>query len=415
MRKLLLLAAIAAVSILEPAIAQTPPLEERITTRAIENALRLDYDGATFSGAAFGALLEEGKAAQFFLLGEEHGIAENPKLAAQLFAALRSAGYRKFAIEISNPMAAAVDRAAKDGEQALKAFLKVPGQGVAFFTMKEEAELLAAARASAPREARLFWGLDYEVGGDRHLVSLLERKRRPKSADAAFAALKAAQAESWANYAQTGSPQYIFSFSGDPELIRTLRNAWPRADAETLEILEALEETFEINRLWIVRQGFASNERRSEFMRQTFLRLWRAEKAAGRAPKTFFKFGASHLVRGRNMSEVYDLGALLPEIAALEGGRAFSLLVLPGAGSSTAVFDPTAFVYRTAPPKDGYMQGLEPIYAAAAPGAFTLIDLRPLRALLPRWREGVDPELMRVVHGFDAVLILSGSTPSSNL
>jgi hypothetical protein len=68
-----------------------------------------------------------------------------------------------------------------------------------------------------------------------------------------------------------------------------------------------------------------------------------------------------------------------------------------------------------APPKDDYMQGLEPILAAAHPDAFTLIDLRPLRPLLGRWREGTDPELMRVVHGFDAVLVLSGSTPSSNL
>jgi hypothetical protein len=61
------------------------------------------------------------------------------------------------------------------------------------------------------------------------------------------------------------------------------------------------------------------------------------------------------------------------------------------------------------------MEGLEPILGAADPDAFTLIDLRPLRPLLGRWREDTHPELMRVVHGFDALLVLSGSTSSTNL
>jgi hypothetical protein len=44
-----------------------------------------------------------------------------------------------------------------------------------------------------------------------------------------------------------------------------------------------------------------------------------------------------------------------------------------------------------------------------------LINIRPLRPLPGRWREGVHPELMRAVHGFDAALILTGSTPSSQI
>jgi hypothetical protein len=74
-----------------PALAQSPApqpsVAERLSTEAKANRLKLAYDSRTFSGEAWDRLLAEGKAAQVFLLGEEHGIAENPMMAAQLFSA----------------------------------------------------------------------------------------------------------------------------------------------------------------------------------------------------------------------------------------------------------------------------------------------------------------------------------------
>jgi hypothetical protein len=390
-------------------------LAERITEAAAANRQRLEFDGKKFSGPAWESLIAEGKRAQFFLLGEEHGIAENPKLTAALFTALTPDSYARFMIEVSPPMATALDEAARDGVEGLQKMFATPGSEPAFYGMAEEAAMLAQVRAAVQGEAPVFWGADYEVGGDRLLIATLENKSRPTAADAALAALRAASDAAWAQYQDTRNPQFIFSFAGDPALARSLRDAWPGRDAETSAILDTLEETLAINRLWVDGQGFASNERRSAFMRRNFIAGWQAEKAAGRRPKVFAKFGASHLVRGRNNSEVYDLGTLLPEAAALEGGHAFHLLLLPGVGASTAVFNPSTWSYDPAPPKDDYMQGLEPILGAAHPDAFTLIDLRPLRPLLGRWREDTHPELMRVVHGFDALLVMSGSTPSSNL
>jgi hypothetical protein len=391
------------------------PLAERITEAAAANRQLLEFDGENFSGPAWETLVAAGRDAQFFLLGEEHGIAENPKFAGALFAALTPAGYSRFMIEVSPPMARALDSAARDGVEGLQRFYATPGSEPAFYGMAEEAALLATARAAVNDPAPVLWGVDYEVGGDRLLIATLEQKSKPKAAEQALAALKAASDASWAQYEETRNPQFIFSFAGDPALVRSVQEAWPEQDEETRSILDTLEQTFAINRLWVEGQGFASNERRSAFLRRNFITEWNALQAAGRTPKVFAKLGASHLVRGRNYSEVYDLGTLMPEAAALAGGRAFHLLVLPGAGAQTAVFNPSAWSYDPAPPKDGYLQGLEPILGAADPGAFTLIDLRALRPLLGRWREGTHPELMRVVHGFDALLVLSGSTPSSNL
>ncbi|HEX5718499.1 MAG TPA: hypothetical protein VF179_20215 [Thermoanaerobaculia bacterium] len=57
--------------------------------------------------------------------------------------------------------------------------------------------------------------------------------------------------------------------------------------------------------------------------------------------------------------------------------------------------------------------GLGPIVGQPLPEGFTLIDLRSLRPLFSAARtKKTDPELMRIVHGFDAILVLTGSRPS---
>jgi hypothetical protein len=48
--------------------------------------------------------------------------------------------------------------------------------------------------------------------------------------------------------------------------------------------------------------------------------------------------------------------------------------------------------------------------------SFTLIDLRPIRPLVFGARhKALDADLVRVIHGFDSLLVLSGSNPSQNL
>lgn len=393
---------------------QSLTLDEQLTQSAAENRYRLEYADGAFSGPAWEKLLQEARAAQFFLLGEEHGIAENAQFVAALFKELTSAGYSKVAIEVSPPIAAKLDRVLReDGLEGLRALYATPGGEPAFFGMKEEAEFIAAARDAVKGRAPVLWGADYEVAGDRQLIAMLGAKRKPGDAEDALAALRQASDQSWTKYFKTGGPQFIFSFSGDPELVRAVKAAWPRRDAEASWILDTLEETLEINKLWVTGNGWASNERRGAFLRSNFLRHWSAEREKGNTPKVFAKFGASHLVRGRNNSETYDLGALLPELAEIHGGKTFSVLVLPGAGAMTAVLNPTDFSYVPAPAKDGYAQGIGPVTHAAYENAFTLIDLRPLRPLLGFGATDASENLKRTVHGFDMLLVMSGSTPSA--
>jgi hypothetical protein len=50
-----------------------------------------------------------------------------------------------------------------------------------------------------------------------------------------------------------------------------------------------------------------------------------------------------------------------------------------------------------------------------SPDAFTLIDLRPLRSLVfGQCHKTRDADLVRTIHGFDALLVLTGSTAAAS-
>ena len=393
---------------------ETASLERWIGDTAATNRYRLDFDGADFSGPGWQRLLSEGRKSQFFLLGEEHGIAENAKLAARLFEALTDSGYSRFLIEISPPMANIVDEALFNGGlDGLRRLYAEPGGEPAFFGMAEEAEMLAAVRSALPGKAPVLWGADYEVASDRALLRTLSSRSKPPAAQEALATLAEASTTGWNRHAETGQPEFIFTFSGDPELVRNVESAWPLRDADSAWILDTLEATLEINQYWAAGEGYQSNARRAALLRQNFIRHWREAKIAGHAPRVIAKFGANHLVRGQNMTQTFDLGSLLPELAALVGRRSFSVMVIPGKGSSTAVLNASSWRYEPSPPKNSYARGLEPLMVALLSDAFTLIDLAPIRAVLSSNPGLADDRLQRVVFGYDMLLVMSGSTAAT--
>jgi hypothetical protein len=374
----------------------------------------LAFDGQRFSGAGYDWLLRRGAEAQAFLIGEEHGIAENAKLAAALFAALVPRRYYVLAIETSPPIAAALDQTIlRGGLPALEQFVTTPGSQAVFFGLREEAEWLAAARAAVPTMQPLLWGLDYELSADRYLIGQLKARPKPAAAVRALAALEASSSALWRRYAETHNPQFIFSFAGDPALVDAVTRAWPSAEPSTRTILATLEETLAINRLYVEGKGYESNVRRSRFMRSNLLRYWRALQRRDPHARLFMKMGASHMIRGLSPTGVFDVGTLVPELLAERGGRSFHLLVLAGRGSETGNFDPTQFRYVPGH-REQYSEGMDPFYAAAPPGGFTLFETAQLRPIIQS-SSGLHPALARTIHGFDAILVMTGSHASTGL
>ena len=59
-----------------PTAAPAPTFEQRLAARAAENRYAVTFQNGAFSGPGWDLLLAEGRAARFFLVGEEHGVAE---------------------------------------------------------------------------------------------------------------------------------------------------------------------------------------------------------------------------------------------------------------------------------------------------------------------------------------------------
>jgi hypothetical protein len=413
---------LAAVLCISYASAQTPPapsFEERLAAKAAESRHAVHFKDGAFSGPGWDLLVKEGQASRFFLVGEEHGVAETPAVVRELFRKLQPAGYRHLALEISPPMATVLDGLAREGLPKVASFFQEYPPGVAFFTLKEEAELLVAARAAVSSKEPVLWGLDYEVTADRFLFDRMRTKAPAGPAREAVEALYQKSAAAWKTVSETKNPGAFFSFSMTPDILAGVRQAWPDPDAESALALDVIGETLAINQLFVTNQNWESNERRAQLNRRNFLRLWNEAVAAtpeGSAPRVMLKFGASHMIRGRNVTEVFDLGNLASEMAAAEGGKSFHLLVIGGAGTEHAIFNPMELSYVPAPVDLADEEGLGSIIGQPFPEGFTLIDLRPLRPLFSAARtKKSDPELMRIVHGFDAILVLTGSRPSKML
>jgi hypothetical protein len=371
------------------------------------------------AGRGWDWLVQEARDARFTLIGEEHGVVETAQFSAALFNALRGSGYSRMAVELSPIMAQDIEAAARrNGVQGVADFLAVPGASGALYDMREEAQFLAAAVNAVPRSEHVLWGLDREIFSDRYLISKLEA-RVPRRAKESFTRLKEASTNAWARHKQNPGPENLFSLSQDPAVVSAVRTAWPNPDRESDTILRTLEESLAISAAARTSGAWDSAQRRAQWNRNNLATRLREEHGRGAPPKVMLKFGYNHMIRGANYFNVFDLGAMTDEVAALEGGRAFHILVLPGPGSRQAVFGPgRSFVPVSSDEFDELRAGdqrLTRVLPNANATGHEVIDFRALRPLALRGLEGWNPDVVRTIHGYDAAVIWKGALASSAL
>lgn len=383
----------------------------RLVKRARDHLHAIAYDGQAFSGPGWDMLVKEGRAAEFFLIGEEHGTSEIPVLSGHLFEALRSGGYNRLAIELSAPVASDLDAAARDGLDGVRRYCATYAPGPAFYSWKPEAELLAKVRATVPSGQQAIWGLDYEVLGDRQLIERL-RARAPASARPALDRLDQASRAGYAAWKAEKDPGKLPMFALDPKLIYDIRDGWNAPDADSAQIIEVLAETLEINEAQ-KRSGWESNRRRADFNRKTLVRYLAEAKPTDRV---MFKFGSTHAMRGVSWTGVFDIGSLAAEAAALRGGKSFHLLVGGGVGATHGSLNPVDMSVMSQPAEMlSPVFGLQFLMDVMPQTGLGLLDLRPLRALASssaRLTELNNPEAVRIIHGFDMLLVWNRTTPT---
>lgn len=379
--------------------------EKKFIEAALAHRYRLDFDGKQFSGPGWRRLVDEGKAADYFLIGETHGIKENPILAASLFEKLKDSGYSNLAVEISSPIAAVIDSSLqRDGLDGLRELYSKEGGEPAHYGLREEAELLYRARRTNQGADQVILGFDYAVPTIPYLLSMLSEGEMPPAAREGFSLLEATVTSAKRSFYATADFMKLYSISGDPALARDVRLAWPERTVRADKIIRVVEETAAINRRWAQGKLYLANFERARFMRKQFIQQWIESSKAERGNKLMAKFGANHMVRGLSPNGTFGLGSLIHELAALMEHKVFSIYVRPGNESEVSMFMPNKWRYETL---NAFKQpGLDALEDLAFEDTFTLIDLRPLRALTT----GSTPlRLKELIHGSDMILLMNGS------
>lgn len=338
--------------------------------------LPIAFSAEGLSGPGGDRLRAELAGVQFIALGEDHGFAGSPELGMALAhdaAALPGATPLYHAVEVGPVTTRWAGQTLRDGGlDALGKWLTGRPFAMPFLSNVEDARLAAPFAA----EDRL-WGIDQEfVGSPTILLDLLAERAKDKATTDLLAGWRDK------DKAALGAGQFdaIMLQTTTPAGFADLRSRFA-GDVEALAIVDALANSAAIYQLNDSGRYLENNEVRAALMRGYFLRAWRGE--APNTPTVLFKMGAYHMGRGTTPTSIYDIGSLLPGLAAANGKTSLHIAYVPLAGMVRTVKpSPTAFT-AVMPYED---EAIGPILDAAGIArdslpatGHVLIPLAPLR------------------------------------
>ena len=366
-------------------------------------------------GGTGGATLRTALAdAQFVMLGEDHGIAQIPALGAALCTELAPHGFKRLALEVGASVAPELEVIANapDSLAAARAFDARFPESVAFYNWREEVEMLKTCGMQ-------LWGLDQELMGATSLVlpKILATQPGPRSRAAVDRLLREAPIDR-AAAAKTGDYMGLVLMKAKQATLDAAAAALAKdGSPEAQRLFGTLLESRAIYEGQASPTPYVSNRRRARLMKETFLDDLSAATAADHAfPKVLLKLGAWHLYRGLNPLRSTELGNLVSEAAEGHKVKAVNVLALGLKGEQLhpgGVGHPDqASALDLA--NDPDFKFLAPVVAAQQAKGWTLFDLRGLRPVFGKLGK-VDPELERLIFGYDFVVLIPDPKPSHAL
>lgn len=375
--------------------------------------LDIGFNDAGLEGHGGERLRAELADAQFIAVGEDHGFAGAPELAAALAAeaeAMVGAAPLYHAVEVGPHTTRCVaSLLASGGVAALDQALGGRPYAMPFLANAEDAALARRFAATG----RL-WGIDQEfIAAPTVLIDELLTRTQDSSLRSRLTALRDADRTALAE----GRFADVMLSTMSPDGFHTLAASFP-GDAEALAIIAAMAESARIYQLNTKGRYLENNDERGRLMQRLFLDAWRSASPAH--PRVLFKMGAYHLGRGTTPTGIYDLGSLLPGLAAAHGQRSLHIAYVPVAGQVRVIRpDGGRFTAVT----DYADSMVLPILRAAGidpetlpPSGHVLIALQPLRYRLAgaAMRElGADARFL--LNGFDYLVTTRAAMAATHL
>ena len=394
--------------LLGPALTWGQPTRPTVLDSLIKaNSHSLQLTDGQLQGQALPLLAQEARRSQFFVLGEEHNHQQLSPFSAALFRALQPAGFQYFACE-NDPLtlqtlSSTGYRGRRDSAQA---WARRYPLGYTFIT-DQELEMLADIGGASRAKGHALWGCDQAFGATHYLRRLL-----PLAPDrAARACTERLLSEVYAKERSREEPHFMATPDKPADFFQLRALYHPKANSEADFLIQALEKSDEIYRYYTrATQGevtsLLNNAVREAYLKERFLQEYRlAQRKGDQLPRVLLKFGGFHAMRGLGLGGVYTTGNFCHEFAISNGLQSFALYVQP--------IGPAGTRYDIA---QDWLKPYLPFIRNVDPAAWTLIDLRPLRAYAHqgRLRNALTPEqlgqFVKFLYTWDAILIMGNSS-----
>jgi hypothetical protein len=378
------------------ALADAPAADFSATVDAHRYAIHVD--GTTLGGEGAKRILDEGRAADFFLFGENHGAHEIAALADALYLGTSKDGSRRLAAEIGPATATELETMLRNGSYRSYLAEGVHLLSVPFFFWEDELPIAENAVKSNAPGIPAIWGLDQEFVAGAPVV--LRRLDALATTDAEREAIASARRAAFWN-------PLMFGMGSDGP-VKALRDAFAASkSAEARKLTEVLELGLRLYKEQTDGGDWKwANERRETLMMDNFLDY--VQKAGGDPGRLFFKLGAYHLMRGESPAVTEALGLRLSRWAADHGKKTLNVFVDCRGGELRDV------ILGRAVPCDSYLDGDADVFGPhLVDGGTTLFDLRPLRDL-PELKQ-MPKRVQRVVANYDWFITATNAHASTFL
>ncbi len=392
--------------------------QNSLTETLFKNKYSIKLENGELVGKGADLLVKEAKSSQFFLIGESHGIAELPMLTTSLFKQIHSYGYNYFAIETGPITARRIENFAKTSNGFTKFSKKYPF-ALPFFNLKEEAAMIEEVLKISNKNKPILWGLDQEFAASPHFHIVRLYELAPDSKSKAIVKPYYDQITTeFERIIKTKNPSQAFLSSAKAEDFEKLDSAFANSkNKEALEILSELRLSWEIYQKYFTREGYNSNNLRARLMKRNFMNYYRKALQKEKMPKVIFKFGANHMTRGMNYTEVFDIGNFVSEIADSNGSKSFNLLVHATSGKQNRWFPfipDESLKQKPVNAKDSGFADMNLFLEIADKKDWTLVDLKPFRNPLHYGKmKNLPKGFKEMVFGFDAVLLIPNVNASN--
>lgn len=365
------------------AYAQTPPPAD-FTQQISQASLPLGVGPNGFSGAGAAVLGQAVADSQYVLIGESHMSREIPVFTTQVCRLMAPTGLTAMAIETGPEAARAVGSVMRsaDREARIADLMRQHPDAVAFFNGRDEGQMAADCAAAAGANFEL-WGLDQEfLGAGGYLLGEMLKSNPGPVARAAIEAMAAQAQAATAAALESGSPVDLFLFAVTQDTLDQAGVAIARDGGERAQYLFGL--LTESHAIYHASQSRAGdpNGRRARLMKRTLA----AHLTENPKARVLMKFGAWHIYKSLNPLNQRDIGAYVAERADGEGVNALHIMVMGAKGTAGSyagvgrAVTVQPFDITEDEDADWGKDVLLMRPAEYAPGDWTLIDLRKLRA-----------------------------------